>query len=72
MQGLDPRYAGTHAGALFGAGVYLASNSSKSDLYTEPNYDRKAQNTHPHIKTVGFVGGFHSIFDPRGVGGGRG
>ena len=37
MQGLDPRYAGDHFGKLFGAGIYLASNSSKSDIYTEPN-----------------------------------
>lgn len=36
-QGLDPRYAGTHFGKLFGVGAYLASNSSKSDIYTEPN-----------------------------------
>lgn len=35
-QGLDPRYAGTHSGKMFGVGSYLASNSSKSDLYTEP------------------------------------
>lgn len=36
-QGLDPRYAGNHFGKLFGIGVYLASHSSKSDIYTEPN-----------------------------------
>lgn len=35
--GLDPRYAGTNRGKLFGIGTYLASNSSKSDLYTKPN-----------------------------------
>ena len=36
-QGLDPRHAGSHFGKLFGSGVYLASNSSKSDIYTKPN-----------------------------------
>ena len=36
-QGLDPRYAGEHFGKLFGAGLYLATNSSKSDIYTTPN-----------------------------------
>ena len=30
LQGLDPRYAGEHSGKLFGQGIYLASNSSKS------------------------------------------
>lgn len=35
--GLDPRYAGTNRGKMFGVGTYLASNSSKSDLYTKPN-----------------------------------
>ena len=37
MQGLDHRYAGSHFGKLFGSGTYLAANSSKSDIYTEPN-----------------------------------
>ena len=37
LQGLDPRFAGENAGALFGQGSYLALNSSKSDLYTRPN-----------------------------------
>ena len=37
LQGLDPRYAGCHRGKMFGVGTYLASNSSKSDLYTKPN-----------------------------------
>ena len=37
LQGLDPRYAGEHAGKLFGAGVYLATNASKSDIYTSSN-----------------------------------
>jgi hypothetical protein len=37
LQGLDERYAGEHFGKLFGDGVYLASNSSKSDIYTCPN-----------------------------------
>ena len=36
-QGLDPRYAGEHFGKLFGAGVYLATNASKSDIYTTQN-----------------------------------
>eukprot|EP01047_Picozoa_sp_COSAG01_P023947 COSAG01_NODE_1463_length_10232_cov_5.501234_11_plen_529_part_00 len=36
-QGLDPRHAGTHFGKMFGVGTYLATNSSKSDIYTEPN-----------------------------------
>merc|ERR1712232_372752 len=35
--GLDHRYAGEHFGALFGQGSYFAVNSSKSDIYTEPN-----------------------------------
>jgi len=34
LQGLDPLRAGTNFGKLFGAGVYLAANSSKSDIYT--------------------------------------
>lgn len=37
MQGLDPRYAGEHMGKLFGHGTYLASNASKSDIYTTPD-----------------------------------
>ena len=37
LQGLDPRRAGTHFGKLYGHGVYLAANSSKSDIYTQPN-----------------------------------
>ena len=37
LQGLDPRNDGTHFGKLFGAGTYLASHSSKSDIYTKPN-----------------------------------
>lgn len=36
-QGLDPRNAGSNAGKLFGCGTYLASLSSKSDIYTKPN-----------------------------------
>lgn len=36
-QGLDPRYAGTHFGKLFGNGTYFAAHSSKSDIYTAPN-----------------------------------
>ena len=39
LQGLDPRRAGSHFGALYGCGVYLAANSSKSDIYTKPNAD---------------------------------
>eukprot|EP00929_Paragymnodinium_shiwhaense_P032944 TRINITY_DN18193_c0_g1_i1.p1 TRINITY_DN18193_c0_g1~~TRINITY_DN18193_c0_g1_i1.p1 ORF type:complete len:535 (+),score=48.48 TRINITY_DN18193_c0_g1_i1:100-1704(+) len=39
QQGLDPRYAGSHIGKLFGMGVYLATHSSKSDIYTQPNAD---------------------------------
>ena len=38
-QGLDPRYAGEHFGKLFGEGTYLATNASKSDIYTKPNDD---------------------------------
>ena len=37
LQGLDPRRAGGHFGKLYGSAVYLAANSSKSDIYTEPN-----------------------------------
>ena len=37
LQGLDPRRAGGHFGKLYGFAVYLAANSSKSDIYTEPN-----------------------------------
>ena len=37
LQGFDPRRAGGHFGKLFGAAVYLAANSSKSDIYTKPN-----------------------------------
>ena len=36
-QGLDPRRAGSHFGALFGSGSYFAAHSSKSDIYTKPN-----------------------------------
>ena len=36
-QGLDPRYAGNHFGAMFGSGSYFAPNSSKSDIYTDVN-----------------------------------
>ena len=39
LQGLDPRYAGEHFGKLFGRGIYTASNSSKSDIYTTPDAD---------------------------------
>ena len=35
--GFDPRFAGTHMGKLFGNGIYLALNASKSDIYTTPN-----------------------------------
>ena len=35
--GLDPRNAGSNAGAMFGNGTYLADLSSKSDIYTTPN-----------------------------------
>ena len=38
-QGLDERRGGEHFGKLFGRGVYFASNSSKSDIYTEPSTD---------------------------------
>ena len=37
LQGLDPRRAGSNFGKLYGSAVYLAANSSKSDIYTEPN-----------------------------------
>ena len=37
LSGLDPRRGGEHFGKLFGVGTYLATNSSKSDIYTEPN-----------------------------------
>ena len=37
MQGLDPRLGGTNRGKMFGVGTYLASNSSKSDVYAAPN-----------------------------------
>ena len=33
-QGADVRYAGEHAGKLFGTAIYLAENASKSDIYT--------------------------------------
>ena len=36
VQGIDPRRAGSHFGALFGVGGYFASLSSKSDIYTKP------------------------------------
>ena len=36
-QGLDIRYAGDHFGRMFGYGLYFASNSSKSDIYTKPD-----------------------------------
>ena len=39
LQGLDPRYAGEHFGKLFGQGIYTASNSSKSDIYTTADDD---------------------------------
>jgi len=35
-QGLDPRYAGSNAGKMYGFGTYLATNSSKSDRYARP------------------------------------
>ena len=35
LQGFDTRYAGDHKGKMFGHGVYFASNSSKSDIYTK-------------------------------------
>ena len=38
LSGLDPRKAGEHFGTMFGRiGTYLATNSSKSDIYTKPN-----------------------------------
>ena len=37
LQGLDPRCAGEHFGKLYGMGTYLATNASKSDIYTQPN-----------------------------------
>ena len=37
QQGLDPRYSGSNGGKMFGLGTYLATNSSKADIYTEPN-----------------------------------
>ena len=37
LQGFDTRYAGEHRGKMFGHGVYFASNSSKSDIYTQPD-----------------------------------
>lgn len=40
-QGGDPRRAGTHAGTLFGNGFYLATNSSKADIYTDLNDQRE-------------------------------
>ena len=33
-QGLDIRFAGEHFGKLFGMGIYFATNSSKSNIYT--------------------------------------
>ena len=36
-QGADVRYAGENAGKMFGSAIYLASNSSKSDIYTTPD-----------------------------------
>ena len=38
-QGLDPRLAGMHFGKMFGAATYMATNSSKSDIYTRPGED---------------------------------
>ena len=38
-QGLDPRYAGSNAGKMFGAGTYLACHASKSDIYTKPLFE---------------------------------
>ena len=38
-QGLDPRRGGTNRGKMFGVGTYLASNSSKSDIYADPSSD---------------------------------
>ena len=37
LSGLDPRRGGENAGKLFGVGTYLATNSSKSDIYTKPS-----------------------------------
>ena len=37
LSGLDPRRGGENFGKLFGVGTYLATNSSKSDIYTKPN-----------------------------------
>ena len=37
QQGIDPRYAGTHFGKLYGYGSYFAELSSKSDIYTKPD-----------------------------------
>ena len=37
LQGADVRYAGENAGKMFGTGIYLATNSSKSDIYTTAN-----------------------------------
>ena len=31
------RFAGSNAGKMFGDGIYLATHSSKSDIYTTPN-----------------------------------
>ena len=36
-RGLNPGYAGTNAGSLFGLGNYFALNSSKADIYTKPS-----------------------------------
>ena len=37
LQGADVRYAGENAGKMFGAGIYLATNASKADIYTTAN-----------------------------------
>ena len=37
LSGLDPRRGGENFGKMFGVGTYLATNSSKSDIYTKPN-----------------------------------
>ena len=37
LSGLDPRRGGENAGKMFGVGTYLATNASKSDIYTKPN-----------------------------------
>ena len=37
LSGLDSRRGGENFGKLFGVGTYLATNSSKSDIYTKPN-----------------------------------